>query len=97
MNDIKLNSPIRSKAFGKYIGMKVLVWHIPGGSVYPGILIGKTKFTVRLKTTNGEMRLKKDDIFLVDYACYNELVDLVNTYQEKKTELELLINKHVIL
>tara|TARA_Y100000310_G_scaffold297992_1_gene331493 strand:+ start:347 stop:640 length:294 start_codon:yes stop_codon:yes gene_type:complete len=97
MKDIKLNSPVRAKAFTKFIGEKVLVWHIPSGSVYPGVLIGKTKFKIRIKTTSGEMRLEKADIFLVDYDCYNELLDLVNTYQEKKSELEILINNNVIL
>ena len=64
MNDIKLSSKVRSKAFGKYIGEKVVVFHIQTGLVNTGILIGKTKFTIRLKTTSGETRYQKDDIFL---------------------------------
>ena len=98
MKDLyNIKSPVRSKAFAKFIGEKVLVWENNTGNLHPGILIGKTKYTIRLKTTSGELRFIKDDIFLVDYACYDELIDLANKYIKCRSELDILINKNAIL
>jgi len=95
--DIRRSSPIRSKAFAKYVGEKILVFHITTGLVNTGILISVTKYTIRYKTTSGEIRVKKDDVFLVNYDCYDRLVDLVNNYVQVRSDLETMVNNNAIL
>ena len=87
----------RNQAFSKYLGEKVLVWNIPTAQLHTGILIGTTLYTIRYKTTNGEVRVKKDDVFLINHNSYKDLVNIVNRYNVVKTELEGLVNSNVIL